>query len=94
MPILVSTSDGSEPRLGSDLGSAGLGFYVKSSARAIFQKARVEKNGKNEPIWGLLKKSIWKSLNLTKKINFFLYNSPKGQFSVKILVKIGQKSQI
>ena len=32
-------SDGSEPRLGS--------------ARAIFQKARIEKIGKNEPIWGL-----------------------------------------
>ena len=55
----------------------------------FFQKARVEKNGKNEPIWGLFKNSIWKSLILTKKkeINFFLYNSPKGQFLVKRLVK-------
>ena len=57
------------------------------SARLVrfFQKARVEKNGKNEPIWGLFKNSIWKSLILTKKINFFLYNSPKGPiFSQKI----------
>ena len=51
-----NTSDGFEPRLGS--------------ACAIFQKARVEKNGKNEPIWGLFKNSIWKSLILTKKDKF------------------------
>ena len=36
---LVGTSVASEPRLGS--------------ARAIFQKARIEKNWQNEPIWGL-----------------------------------------
>ena len=41
------------------------------SARAIYQKACVEKNGKNEPIWGLCKNSIWKSLILTKKDQFF-----------------------
>ena len=43
------------------------------SARLVqfFQKARVEKNGKNEPIWGLFKNSIWKSLILTKKDQFF-----------------------
>ena len=57
------------------------------SARAASQKAHVEKIGKNEPIWGLCKNSIWKSLILTKKILFPLYISPKGQFSVKLLVK-------
>ena len=38
-------------------------------------------------IWGLFKNIIWKSLILTKKINFFLDNSPKGPFSVNKLVK-------
>ena len=68
-----------------------------SSAQLMqfFQKARIEKNGKNEPIWGLFKNIIWKSLILTKKRSFFfLDNSPKGPFSVKKLVKISQKSQI
>ena len=41
------------------------------SAGAIFQKARIEKIGKNEPIWGLFKNIIWKSLILTKKDQFF-----------------------
>ena len=49
------------------LGSARILSKKLGSARAIFQKARVEKNGKNEPIWGLFKNSIWKSLILTKK---------------------------
>ena len=44
----IINSDASEPRLGSDLGLA----------RAIFQKARIEKIVKNEPIWGLLKSII------------------------------------
>ena len=76
-----------EPRLGS----ARILSKKLGSARAIFQKARIEKIGKNEPIWGLFKNIICKSLILTKNINFFLYNRPKGPFSVKKLVKIGQK---
>ena len=84
--MYISTSNGSEPRLGSD-------FWAKSSARMMqfFQKTGIEKDGKNEPIWGLFKNIICKSLILTKNINFFLYNRPKGPFSVKKLVKIGQK---
>ena len=49
------TSDGSEPRL--------------DSARAIFQKARIEKIGKNEPIWGL-DKFKKKDLDLISILNF------------------------
>ena len=37
------------------LGSARILSKKLGSARAIFQKARVEKNGKNEPILGLFK---------------------------------------
>ncbi len=57
------------------LGSARIGFMSKKlgSARLVrfFQKARFEKNRKNEPIWGLCKNSIWKSLIPTKKDQFF-----------------------
>ena len=71
--------------------SLGLAWIRLGSARAIFQKARIEKIGKKEPVWGLFKIIICKSLILTKKDKFFFYNSPKGPFSVKKLVKIGQK---
>jgi len=39
------------------LGSAWILSKKLRSACAIFPKARVEKNGKNEPIWGLFKNS-------------------------------------
>ncbi len=53
------------------LGSARILSKKLDSAREIFQKARIEKIGKNEPIWGLFKIIICKSLILTKKDQFF-----------------------
>ena len=77
--------------MGPSLGSARILTKKVGSARAIFQKARIEKIGKNEPIWGLFKNTIYKTLILTKKINSFLYNSPRGPFSLK---KLGINGQI
>ena len=67
------------------------------SARAIFQKARIEKNWQNEPIDSThqdkpictLEYMVWPirtGRNLLLKLNldhFFLYNSPRGLFFVK-----------
>ena len=39
--------------MGPSLGSARILRKKLGSARAIFQKARIEKIGKNEPIFGL-----------------------------------------
>ena len=59
----------------------------------FFQKARVEKNGKNEPIWGHFKNSIWKSLILTKKINFFSTIALKVNFQSKDWPKLIKKAK-
>ena len=84
---LLWTSVAPHSRLGLD--SAQLGFLSKKLGSGdVFKKLVLKK-------WGLFKNSIWKSLILTKKkkIIFFLYNSPKGQFLVKRLVKICQKAK-
>ena len=47
---MIKNSVAPEPRLGSDLGSARILSKKLGSARAIFQKARIEKNWQNEPI--------------------------------------------
>ena len=52
-PKIVDTSVTSEPRLGSVLARALDQKARLGSARAIFQKARIEKKWQNEPIWGL-----------------------------------------
>ena len=48
-------------------------FEQKASAQLVqfSEKARIGKNGKNEPIWGLFKNIIWKSLIMTKKDQIF-----------------------
>ena len=48
--ILIVTSVAPEPRLGSVLARALDQKAQLGSARAIFQKARIEKNWQNEPI--------------------------------------------
>ena len=70
VPTSLLISDGSEPRLGS--------------ARAIFQKARIEKIGKNEPIWGLDK---FKKKDLELIFDFeleFIFSRHKSIFNIVI----------
>ncbi len=66
------------------LGSARI-FEQKArlgSAQLVqfFQKAHIEKNGKNEPIWGLFKSIIGKTLFLPKRSIFFSTIALEGHF--------------
>ena len=59
------------------LGSARILSKKLGSARAIFQKARIEKIGKNEPILGL---ETVTNLKTTKKIKICFEIELKDQF--------------